>query len=94
MGLTPPKKLIDLTPEWAEVDGRFLGIWFECPKCGQLAAAWFANPPDGGPPRQGATWGMQGNDFGDMTLTPSLRLGCCGWHGHITDGVAIDSGQP
>lgn len=31
---------------------------------------------------------MTGSDYSDLTLTPSILLGC-GWHGFITSGEVI-----
>ena len=34
-----------------------------------------------------ARWEVSGNDFNDLTTTPSILInGGCGWHGFITNG--------
>lgn len=64
------------------VDGLLM---LACPGCGRVSGMSVGNPkPDN---RNGATWLL----FGDpdrLTLNPSVNcVGCCGWHGWVTDGV-------
>ncbi len=69
-----------------------VGMFFNCPcGCKQRSFLYFENPTDGGSPTNGKapTWKRTGDDFSNMTLTPSIRRtepGGCGWHGFLTDG--------
>ncbi len=50
-----------------------------CPGCGEA-----------GSPKDGAKWtATQGNfdDVTTLTLSPSVAMGCCGWHGYLRNGV-------
>lgn len=41
------------------------------------------------PSKQLYTWNMSGNDFDDLTITPSIDASASGhWHGFITKGEA------
>lgn len=81
-----------LTPATAQ------GLLFLCPVCfeknkGDIGThsvlTWFKDRgvPDEARPNPGR-WTVSGNDFTDLTLTPSIFLtgGGCGWHGFITNG--------
>lgn len=50
---------------------------------------WFAGRgvPDDLKPGPGR-WNVSGNDFSDLTLSPSVHLpgADCGWHGHVIGG--------
>lgn len=52
-----------------------------CPGCGEV-----------GSPREGAAWTATAGSFEDVTtlsLSPSILKSCCGWHGHLVNGVFV-----
>lgn len=57
-----------------------------CPGCGKVSGMTVGDPkPDNG---NGATWLMTGDFPNGLTLQPSINcVGCCGWHGYLTNGV-------
>lgn len=61
-------------------------LMFTCPGCGQWGGVRATEPPK----RQNAWVIVAGNldDASTLTLQPSIHcVGCCGWHGYLTDGV-------
>lgn len=89
-------KLTDLNPRWLAEDGRRgQGIAFDCPHCPRgrgykaRVTVFFENPLDGKSPApdRDAYWHRMGDDFTNITLTPSIDGSDHGhWHGHVTDG--------
>ena len=94
---TPPKKLVDLNPQWFEIHGRdtlLAGVIYDCP-CQLDTCAWggrvaisFSNPvrgePANGPGER--LWHRTGETFETLTLSPSVhQVGH--WHGWIRNGV-------
>lgn len=69
----PPGAFIDRNP----VDAN---NWLLCcPNCGQATG-----------PRKEARWSIVSGSFLDvstLTLTPSILMGCCQWHGYLVNGV-------
>jgi len=72
------------------------GLMFLCPGCFQAKGArpgvhsvlcYKPQIPSEVKPGPGR-WPMTGSDYSDLTLTPSILLGC-GWHGFITNGEVI-----
>jgi hypothetical protein len=58
------------------------GYALYCPGCG--SEAWI--PTDPATPE--ISWAESGDlDAGTLTLTPSLAMRCCNWHGWLRDGV-------
>jgi len=55
-------------------------IIFNCPGCGLTGGCRVAPFDDGRP-----AWTFNGNREAP-TLTPSIHIHCCGWHGYLTDG--------
>lgn len=98
-------RLTDLDPRWVTPDmfifknptgGRF---WLSCKRvsmhpCNQidLAKARYPDLDDlhivSG--REGHSWAFEGDDFGTLTVTPSIDASASGnWHGHITGGQIV-----
>lgn len=53
--------------------------YLACPGCGQI-----------GTPRDKQQWKVNGGTLDDVTtlsLLPSIKKNCCGWHGYLTNGV-------
>jgi len=89
-------KLIDLDPHWVGIDGKRIGISFDCPCClktdrsTRLVIYW----------EQPSTiqtlgynyisqyiWKRSGDDFANITFSPSIDASNHGhWHGFITNG--------
>jgi hypothetical protein len=69
---------------WDQNSGR---LHFACPGCGQLGGVNCGHPK----PAQGLSWDIVSGSPADpatLTLTPSINcVGCCGWHGFLTNGV-------
>ncbi len=65
-------------------DGRLSAILYRCPGCGEPVSCDL-KPTDRKP-----SWEMTGTKE-KPTLNPSIihdkKLGGCGWHGYLTDGV-------
>lgn len=86
--------LADLDPSWIEIQGRRVGVLFECPCCRRSSlAVLFANPVDGGPPHPpdpaypSPRWRRDGDSFATLTLAPSVDASRAGhWHGFVTNG--------
>ena len=84
----------------SDADGRpvpprsGIGVVFDCP-CGCDSRCYipFANPIDGGPPREDG-WLRTGSTIDGLTLRPSIlrnpAKGGCGWHGFVTEGEVRD----
>lgn len=54
-----------------------------CPGCGHVSAMRVGNPK----PLLSPSWELGGTPTAP-TLRPSINcVGCCGWHGYLTDGV-------
>lgn len=79
--------LVDgLFPDYAEPgayelrDGHMM---LSCPGCGRVSGMSVGNPK----PVKSPSWLLMG-DPNTPTLAPSINcVGCCGWHGYLTDGV-------
>lgn len=60
-----------------------------CPGCGRFSGMTCGHPKP--PNDDGATWDITGGSLDDvttLTLSPSINcVGCCGWHGYLTNGV-------
>lgn len=75
-------------------DRHGMGITFDCPCClgtdrATRLGVFFSNPLDGLPPGQGVgnLWERAGDDFSNLTLTPSVDASNSGhWHGFISSG--------
>lgn len=84
-------KLVDLNSRFvSSFEGRTgMGVRFDCPcGCKEVVCLWFSNPIDKGKPVLGLTWQRSGETLENLTLKPSIRrLGACGWHGYLTEGV-------
>lgn len=87
-----------LRPKWLAAEGReHMGLELDCPAHpdGHRVSVWFANPGDGGPPREGEryyAWLAACCDFDELTLMPEngeahqpIRL-CDHWRGWVIDG--------
>lgn len=58
---------------------------FNCPGCGRFGSI----PVGRTKPPIGPSWEMSGEGLA-LTLKPSINcVGCCGWHGFLTDGVFV-----
>lgn len=87
-------KLTELDPHWTAVEqGRTgQGINFLCPKCkDHFVGVFFSNPTDGREPFASMLhWLRAGATFETLSISPSIRVVAgCGWHGSITDGIAV-----
>jgi hypothetical protein len=76
-------RLMDLNPEWRNVDyrnggGAVRALRFQCPS-GRGHSILI---PVSGPK---AHWQISGEDFNTLTITPSINEEGC-WHGFITNG--------
>ena len=62
-------------------------LLFSCPGCQQFGGIRVGNPK----PEKAPSWKIEKGTREDpttLTLTPSINcVGCCGWHGFLTDGV-------
>jgi hypothetical protein len=76
-------KLIDLNPEYRELEGVGRCLLFDNP----LDGSRIAIPTDGKPwPYTGAKWTIiNGDDFSKLSITPSVDVKGS-WHGFVTDG--------
>lgn len=94
-----PVDVLTQVPTLADADG----IQFLCPLCflknegvvgTHRVAVYFQGrgaPPHIGKNSEGQTarWEVMGNDFLDLTLSPSIHIKSgCGWHGWIEHGIA------
>lgn len=97
-------KLTELNPRWGidadivisgteihDPDRHGMAVTFDCPHCAGAVrlAVWIANPIDGKPPTDSATylWQRTGESFEDLSLSPSIDASKHGhWHGFITNG--------
>lgn len=67
-------------------DSQRLGdrLALACPGCANWIAIRCTNP------KEVSSWGILAGSLDDpttLTLFPSIQLGCCGWHGHLKNGV-------
>jgi hypothetical protein len=54
-----------------------------CPGCGWVSGMRVGNPK----PEKSPSWLLTG-ELPNITMRPSINcIGCCGWHGHLTNGV-------
>lgn len=71
------------------------GVFFTCPVCpdGHGIAVSFHDrgltDAQGSHNRAGqpSRWTVSGTGYGDLTLSPSIDVGC--WHGYVTNGEAL-----
>lgn len=91
-------RLVDLNPRWYVLHdgGPRVGFTFNCPHCQTIRLGVAVHDeghriisveePDAHPP--GTVWNIAGgNDFHDISLTPSIDASHFGhWHGSITNG--------
>lgn len=77
--------------------GEAQGVRFLCPHHFRLnggevgthsVLVWFAGRgvPDSARPLP--RWDMHGSGLADLSISPSIDLGPCDWHGWVTNGVA------
>jgi hypothetical protein len=59
-------------------------IIFNCPGCGNVGGCPVVPGAHDGKP----AWTFDGHRE-SPTLTPSIRMGCCGWHGFLTAGEFV-----
>lgn len=86
--------------------GEADGMWFYCPKCWRANGGPVGShqvmvcfegkgaPPHIGKDSSGNTvrWSVRGNDFFDLTLSPSIHVKVgCGWHGFVEHGKIRDA---
>lgn len=76
------------------------GVMFSCPKCtaekipfyddgrAHSVVIYFCNPLGVTPYVGERGWYMQGVGLDDLTLSPSIALKPCDWHGFVTLGAA------
>lgn len=91
-------KLTELEPRWFVVEegGPRVGLTFLCPHCKaeRLGVAFHHTGREAvedsyifAHANEKHIWGMSGEDFHDLTLTPSVDASASGhWHGFITNG--------
>jgi Family of unknown function (DUF6527) len=93
-------RLLELTPKWYTLagDGPRVGISFECPHCRatRLAIVFHHKGKEAiedavihaESPSTDHIWTIEGNDFDDITFSPSIDASASGhWHGFIRNGV-------
>lgn len=84
----PKLKCSDVEPDDTSIDHaaeaekrKTIHYVLACPGCGQM-----------GSPREGQKWIVTDGSIADvttMTLSPSIAKSCCGWHGHLKNGVFV-----
>jgi hypothetical protein len=92
-------RLADLEPRWFALEngGPRVGLTFDCPHCRQvrLGVSFHRRGReaiDDGyiharSPSTEHIWALDGADFEDLTLSPSIDASASGhWHGFITNG--------
>lgn len=93
---TPPRKLVDLHPEWLDGEAPRAALEFDCP-CGAPPREGQAYPacgwgrvyiPIAGRSSHPVAWGVTGETFETLTLTPSIHA-VGHWHGWLRDGVLV-----
>lgn len=94
------KRTVKLTPvvydsgEWMDygepgrAEARLAGrLVFNCPGCGRGGSISIGDQK----PPETPSWQITAGSVADLTsitLAPSIRcVGCCGWHGYLTNGV-------
>jgi hypothetical protein len=64
-------------------------LMFACPGCGRCGSIPVGHPKPGESP----SWDVTGGSLADvttLTLSPSIHcISCCGWHGHLRNGVFV-----
>lgn len=60
-------KLTELKPRFGQTNGVRSHVIFDCPKCGKHKIGVPVVPTG-----EGAYWNMSGNNFDDLTLSPSI----------------------
>ena len=92
---------------WGLIGRHGQGMLFLCPHClTEYLGIAFANPLDGGlavpeeirkytnkkgEPKVQPLWNRQGDEFENITITPSIDASEIGhWHGFITNGEIIN----
>lgn len=62
-------------------------LLFACPGCGRMGSIRATHPKDANGPSWDIVTGSLKEPEG-LTLHPSINcIGCCGWHGHLRNGV-------
>jgi hypothetical protein len=60
-------------------------LMFACPGCGQWGGVRATHP------KEPSSWDVVSGSLDDaatLTLVPSIHcIGCCGWHGHLKNGI-------
>jgi hypothetical protein len=65
-------------------DKEIKAIIMNCPGCGKTGGMTVYKPNTPKPPSP--SWEMNGEGE-NITLKPSINcVGCCGWHGYLTNG--------
>lgn len=94
-------RLTELDPRWLGFDGERLGLSFECPHCRtqRLAVAFHhrghelindAHIRAGGGEIGQHIWTVDGQEFPELTLSPSIDASASGhWHGFVTNGEIV-----
>lgn len=64
-------------------------LQFACPGCGQFGGIRIGHPK----PAESPSWDIvtgSPEDPTTLTVSPSIHcVGCCGWHGHLKNGVFV-----
>ena len=75
---------LDFAAGSCQAEGEYLR--FTCPGCRNWCAGRCSNP------KRPETWEIVAGTLDTpetLTLAPSIRAGCCGWHGYLRDGVFL-----
>lgn len=81
---TPPRRLVDLNPEWLPSAEQPDAIEFDCP-CGEKCTWTRVYLPITGRVQHPVTWDATGDTFERLTLSPSIHA-VGHWHGWLRNG--------
>lgn len=71
----------------ANQDGSLYGFLIACPGCGNYGGVAIGDKNN--PARNWKVTGGSTDDVTGLSLSPSILIGCCGWHGYLRNGVFV-----